>query len=126
MEPRRDLLATVVQEQAERDRDIQVEAKHVGFDGSAEANRGFEIGQAIDEAATRGLWRGAHHEVQQVLQHVGAHPKLDGVPGARGLRRRGRVFGVVLGRRWGAGGGAHHGEEKEVEGEEEGGRGKSP
>lgn len=120
MEPRRHLLATVVQEQAERDRDVQVDAQHVGLDGGAEAGRGFEIDQATDEAAARGLWWGTHHEVQQALQYVGTHPKLEGVLGARGLWRR---FGVVLVRRRRAVGGAHHGEEKEVEGEEEGGGG---
>lgn len=64
MEPTRDLLATVVQKQAEGEWDIQVNTQHVGVDGSVEADRSFEIGEATDEAAARGLWWGAEHDLQ--------------------------------------------------------------
>lgn len=86
LEAIRHTLPTVIQQQAQRDRDIEVDPEDARFDGSAEADGSLEVGKAREEATARGLRRCAHDDVDQVIQQVGAHAQFQGIPGARGLR----------------------------------------
>lgn len=79
-------LATVVDNEAELDRDVEGDAEHVGLDGGAEAGGGLEVGQAAEDAAARLGGRladlGAHE-----AGHVGARRELEGVLGALAFAR---------------------------------------
>lgn len=71
-------LATVVDEGAELDRDVDDDAEHVGLDGRAQADGGLEVGEAADEAAAR---LGGHFAdlAFDEAGHVGAHAELERV-----------------------------------------------
>lgn len=85
MEARGDLLATVVQKQAEGNWNIKVNAQDIGFDGGAKANCSLEIGQVFNECAAWGLGWGSNHKVHQVIQQVSTNSQFEGVFGALGL-----------------------------------------
>jgi len=117
--------ATVVDEGAELDRDIDDDAEHVGLDGRAEADGGLEVYKAFDEGAA---WLSRHLAslAFDEAEHIGAHAELERVQRALtagwrgwGSRRRRRW------RRWGraASAGVGHCEEQEVESHEEDGLG---
>ncbi|KAK4769069.1 hypothetical protein SAY86_027219 [Trapa natans] len=100
LEPVRDLLAAVVEEEAEGDGDVEVDSEDVGLDGRAEADRRLKVGQTLDERAARILGRLTEHEVDEAVEHIGAYPELEGVLRAGGLfgRLRGGV-GMRVGMR---------------------------
>lgn len=52
----RNFLGANIEKQAKRKRNIKVDAKNIGFDCGAKANRRLEVGQALDEAAARSFW----------------------------------------------------------------------
>lgn len=85
LEPGRDLLAAVVEQKAQGDGNVQVDAQNVGLDGCAEAYGSLEVNQSLNEAAAGSLGRGPNDEVKQALEHISAHAELEGVFGAGGL-----------------------------------------
>jgi hypothetical protein len=68
------ILSAVIEQQAQRDRDIKIDAQNIGPDGSAKANSSFHISKPLDEAAAGHLWWGSNNKVHQVIQQVGTHP----------------------------------------------------
>lgn len=113
-----DLLSAVVQQQAQWQRDVEVDAQDISFNGGAKANSCFEVHKTLNEAAARGLWWGTDNKVYQVIQQVGTHPQLKGVLGASGLVM---VVFVTLWGWWARDiSRTDHNKEKEVEREEEG------
>ena len=81
-----EVLATVVDNEAELDRDVEGDAEHVGLDGGAEAGGGLEVGEAAEEAAAR-LGRRLPHLGFHEAGHVGAHRELERVLGALAFAR---------------------------------------
>ena len=71
-------LATVVDERAELDGDIDDDAEHVGLDGRAEADGGLEVRKAFDEGTA---WLGRHlaNLAFDEAEHIGAHAELERV-----------------------------------------------
>lgn len=63
LETRRDVLATVVDEQGEVDGDVEIDAEDVGFKNRAEAQGDLGVGEASEKAAARLLRRLAELEV---------------------------------------------------------------
>jgi hypothetical protein len=55
LEAGRKILSTVIEEQAQWDGDIKIDAQNIGLDGSAKANSSFHISKPLDEAAARCL-----------------------------------------------------------------------
>jgi len=45
------ILSAVIEQQAQRDGDIEIDAQNIGLDGSAKANSSFHISKPLDEAA---------------------------------------------------------------------------
>lgn len=115
-------MAAVVEEEGEIDVDVEADAQDVGLDGGAEAQGGFEVGEALDEAAAGFLGRGADLEVDEAAEHVGAGAQLDRVDGTGRHAGFGSRFGsgrrLGLHRRWRAVAGGDQGEEEEAEAEE--------
>lgn len=116
------LLAAVVEDEAEVDRDVEVDAEDVGLEGGAEADGGLEVEDPVDErAALAGLFGElADTEGEEAVEHVGARRQLQRVHRAlpaggrpRIRRHRGGAVGRAAGR-----GGA-----EEVEQQEQGGCG---
>jgi hypothetical protein len=114
------ILSTVIEQQAQWDGDIKIDAQNLGLDGSAKANSSFNISKTLDKAAARCLWWGSNNKVHQVIQQVGTHPELKGVLRASGgglTRHGGRVFWSLWGRwardvSW-----SDHSEKEKVEGD---------
>nr|GMD80979.1 hypothetical protein B296_00020504 [Ipomoea batatas] len=50
----RDILAAVIEQQAEGDGNVEVDSEDVGFNGGAEAGGGFEVDKTANERAARG------------------------------------------------------------------------
>nr|ACN35836.1 unknown [Zea mays] len=122
-------LATVVDEGAELDGDIDDDAEHAGLDGRAEADGGLEVRKAFDEGTA---WLGRHLAslAFDEAEHIGAHAELERVQRALAAGRRG--WGSSRRRRrwldrgrWGraVAAGVGHREEQEVESQEEDGLG---
>ena len=112
-EATRDVLAAVVDEEAELDGDVEGAAEHVGLDGGAETDGGLKVGEAAEDAAARRVRRLADLGADEA-QHVGARRELERVLGALGVvgrrrwrRRRRRRRRAVLAA------GAGHGEEED-------------
>lgn len=76
-----EVLATVVDNEAELDRDVDGDAEHVGLDGGAEADGGLQVGEAAEDAAARLGGRVADLGADEA-QHVGARSELKRVLGA--------------------------------------------
>ena len=119
-------LATVVDEGAELDRDIDDDAEHVGLDGGAEADGGLEVYKAIEEGAA---WLSRHlaNLAFDEAEHIGAHAELERIQ--RALAAGWRGWGSSR-RRWrwrrrgrAAAAGVGHCEEQEVKSQEEDGLG---
>ena len=110
-----DVLATVVEEQAEVDGDVEVDAEDVGLEGGAKADGGLEVEEAADESTALAWLLGelADADGDEAVEHVGAGGQFQGVDGAF-------TVGRLRGGR-GAGGAAGTGEceEEEVEGKKE-------
>jgi hypothetical protein len=116
-------LAAVVEDEAEVDGQVELDAEDVALDGGAEADGGLEVDETLQERAARLRGRHGHLGLDQA-QHVGAHAQLQRVAGAptergrrRGWSRRrrgGRRGSVAVGAA-----GAGHGEEHDhVDGQE--------
>jgi hypothetical protein len=90
------VLAAVVEDEAEVDGELKVDAEDVGLDGGAEADGGLQVDEPVQQRAARLVRRRAYLGLHQA-QHVGAHAQLQRVPGAR------PVAVVAAGRRrlWG-------------------------
>jgi len=71
-------LATVVDEGAELDRDVDGDAEHVGLDGRAEADGGLQVGEAVEEAAARLSGHLAGLALDEA-EHVDAHAEFERV-----------------------------------------------
>jgi hypothetical protein len=56
LEAGRKILSTIIEEQAQWDGDIKIDAQNIGLDGSAKANSSFYTSKPLDEAAARCLW----------------------------------------------------------------------
>jgi hypothetical protein len=118
-------LAAVVEDEAEVNGQVQVDAEDVALDGGAQAHGGLEVDEPLQQRAAWLRGRHAHLGLDQA-QHVGAHAQLQRVAGA--LAERGRRWGR---RGWGGRGrrgavataGAGHGEHDHVDGEEQRDRG---
>ena len=122
-------LAAVVEDEAEVDGQVQVDAEDVALDGGAEAQGGLEVDEPLQQRAA-GLRRRHADLGLDEAQHVGAHAQLQRVAGALafGGRRRGWRGWGGRGRRRGAAataGGAGHGEHDHVDGQEQRDRGLS-
>ena len=76
-----EVLATVVDNEAELDRDVYGDPEHVGLDGGAEADGGLQVGEAAEDAAA---WLGGRVADlgADEAQHVGARRELERVLGA--------------------------------------------
>ena len=84
-------LAAVVEDEAEIDGQVEVDAEDVALDGGAEAQGGLKVDEPFKQRAA-GL-RGRHADLGlDEAQHVGAHAQLQRVAGALAFRgrRRGR------------------------------------
>jgi hypothetical protein len=46
-------------------RNVEVDAQNVGFEGSAEAHSSFKVSKALDESAARCNWRLTNGEPRQ-------------------------------------------------------------
>ena len=77
-----DVLAAVVDEEAEVDGHVEVDAQDVGLERRAEAHRRLQVGEALDQRAARLLRRRPQLQVDQPVEHVGAHAQLQRVDGA--------------------------------------------
>ena len=64
-------LAAVVEDEGEVDGEVEVDAQHVGLDGSAEADGGLQVDEAVQQRAA-GLRRRQPHLGLDEAQHVGA------------------------------------------------------
>lgn len=115
------LLTAVVEEKAEVDGEVEMNAKDIGLDSSAKAHGGLEVDEAIEQsAALARLFRElADADLDQAIEHVGAGGQLEGVDGAFAVGRA----------RWGLSGGGASGatstgecKEDKVESKEEGSR----
>ena len=119
-------LAAVVEDEAEIDGQVQVDAEDVALDGGAEAQGGLEVDEPLQQRAA-GLRRRHADLGLDEAQHVGAHAQLQRVAGALASRRRrrGRRGWGGRGRRRGAvaTAGAGHGEHDQVDGQEQRDRG---
>jgi len=99
LEASRHLLPTIVQEEAEFDGNVEVDAEDVGFERSAEADGGLEVGEVSEQQAARDLGRLADFEVDEA-EDVRAHAELEGIdralarPGRRGLGARPGLRGL--------------------------------
>jgi len=76
-----EVLATVVDNEAELDRDVDGDAEHVGLDSGAEADGGLQVREAAEDAAARLGGRVADLGADEA-QHVGARRELERVLGA--------------------------------------------
>ena len=74
-----DALAAVVDEEAEVDGHVEVDAQDVGPQRRAQAHRRLQVGEALDERAAGLLRRRPKLEVDEPVQDVRAHTKLQGV-----------------------------------------------
>lgn len=69
------------EEDGDGDGNVDVESEDVGFDGRAEAQRGFQVGDSRQHSAA--LLRGRRpHERAHRPEHVRAHAQLQRVPWA--------------------------------------------
>ncbi|GFS34711.1 bifunctional inhibitor/lipid-transfer protein/seed storage 2S albumin superfamily protein [Actinidia rufa] len=59
-----ELLSTVIQQQAQGKRNIEVNSQDIGFNGSAKASRGLNISKTLDEGTAQAIWWGSHHKVE--------------------------------------------------------------
>jgi hypothetical protein len=82
------VLAALVEDEAEVDGQVELDAEHVGLDGSAQADGGIEVDEPAQQRAARLLVRQANLDK---AQHVGAHVELERVDGA---------LAEAVGRRW--------------------------
>ena len=73
-----DFLPAIVEQQLQRNRNVQVNAQDVGFDGGAKTNSSFEIRKITKKAAARGLCWGTNDDVHQVKQ-ICANTQFQGV-----------------------------------------------
>jgi len=115
-------LAAVVEDEAEVDGQVEVDAEDPALDGGAEAECGLEVDEPLQQRAAWLRGRHAHLGLDQA-QNIGAHAQLERVAGAlaergrrRGRRRRGRRGAVSTA-------GAAHGEHHQVHGQEQRDRG---
>jgi len=81
----------LVDEHLDGDGEHEVDAEGLDLDGGAEAERGVEVGHALQQRAALLAGLGADHGVHQPVERVHARQQLQRVQGAlaRG-RRRGR------------------------------------
>ena len=80
-------LAAVVEDEAEIEWHVEVDAEDVGLDGGAETDGGLQVDEPRQQ---RAAWlRGRHADLSlDQAQHIGAHAQLQRIPGARAVRRR--------------------------------------
>jgi hypothetical protein len=78
LEARGHALAAEVENEAEVDGDVEVEAQHVGLDGGAEAHGGVQLDEPVQQRAARLVLGHAGLGLDQV-KHVGAHAQLQRV-----------------------------------------------
>lgn len=73
------MFAANIEEQTQRNWEVQVDSKNVSLKGGAEANGCFNISESLDEAAAwldRWLAKG---QVEEAVEHIGADTELEGV-----------------------------------------------
>lgn len=97
-----DVLPAVVDEQAEVDGEVDVDAQDVGLDGGAKAHGDLEVDQPFDEAAAGLLGRLCHRRVDQAVENIGAGGELERVSRALGFPSGARWDGARCGGRPGA------------------------
>jgi hypothetical protein len=73
------VLTALVEDEAEVDGQVELDAEHVGLDGSAQADGGVEVDEPAQQRAARLLVGQANLDK---AQHVGAHVELERVDGA--------------------------------------------
>ncbi|CAM0903443.1 unnamed protein product [Alopecurus aequalis] len=118
--------AAVVEDEAEVDGEVELDAEDVGLEHSAEAHGRLEVDEPLQQRAAWQRGRHSHLGLDQA-QHVGAHAQLQRVARAPAKRRRGRGWRERRRCRWGGRGwrraaiptGAGHGEHHQVHGEEQ-------
>jgi hypothetical protein len=85
------VLAALVEDEGEVNGQVELDAEHVGLDGSAQADGGVEVDEPTQQRAARLIVRQANLDE---AQHVGAHVELERVDGAlaeaAGRRRHNR------------------------------------
>nr|ACN31660.1 unknown [Zea mays] len=86
LEARWDAPAAVVDEEAEVDGQVEVDAQDVGPEDGAEAHRRLQVRQPLDQRAARRPGRRPQGRVDQPVQQVGAHAQLQRVHGATTAR----------------------------------------
>jgi hypothetical protein len=74
------VLAAVVEDEAEVDGEVKVDAEDVGLDGGAEASDDLQVDEPVQQRAALLVRRRADLGLHQA-QHVGAHAQLQRVPG---------------------------------------------
>ena len=79
-----DALSTVVEQQAEADGNVEVDAQHLSLESGAKAHSSFKISQTLNEGAAWGLWGLAKLHIRQT-QEISAHTELNGALRATGL-----------------------------------------
>nr|GMD80973.1 hypothetical protein Pyn_06004 [Ipomoea batatas] len=73
-EVRRWLFATGVKQQAERDRNVEVDPKNVSFQGGAKADSRLEIQETAEGRATMRIRRVSDHRANTSVQQLGTYP----------------------------------------------------
>ncbi|KAJ6415364.1 hypothetical protein OIU84_004205 [Salix udensis] len=73
-----DFLPAIVEQQLQRNRNVQVNAQDVCFDGGAKTNSSFEIDKITEKAAARALRGGTDDDVHQI-QQICANTQFQGV-----------------------------------------------
>nr|GME11589.1 hypothetical protein Pyn_06004 [Ipomoea batatas] len=73
-EVRRWLFATGVKQQAERDRNVEVDPKNVSFQGGAKADSRLEIQETAEGRATMRIRRVSDHRADTSVQQLGTYP----------------------------------------------------
>ena len=67
-----DFLATVIENQAKCNRNVEVNAQNIGSNGSAKTKRSLQVHKALDETAAWQRRRGSNHNINQV-EYIYAH-----------------------------------------------------
>lgn len=76
LEAWRELLCATVKEQAQRNRDVKVDSKNVGLNGSAKAHSNFKVHKPVKDSTARCIRRAPDNSPNRPIQQLGAYPQL--------------------------------------------------
>lgn len=116
-----DLLATVVDEKAEVDGDVEVDAKDIGLKRGANAHSGLEVEETFDEGAALAwlLRELTVTDSDEAIEHIGAGGHFKRVNRAFAVGRLWCGLGALRRRCWASAAATGECKEEEVEDEKE-------